>query len=130
MSAFTTPDALFERLKIAWSKESSDSWSAENPAKGQCSVTSLVVHDLFGGDILKTKTRGGTHFYNSINGVRWDLTISQFGYPIPFEDRSPPAATKPWPIRRKTSTTHSDRSLAYSSDRQKAQKSPSLMPGS
>lgn len=129
MSAFTTPDALFERLKIAWSKESSDSWSAENPAKGQCSVTSLVVHDLFGGDILKTKTRGGTHFYNSINGVRWDLTISQFDYSS-LSRIGPPAATKPWPIRRKTSTTRSDPSLAYSSDRQKAQKSPSFMPGS
>jgi hypothetical protein len=87
MSAFTTPDGLFEKLKAAWSKESSGSWSAENPVKGQCSVTSLVVQDIFGGDILKTKTRGGTHFYNSIDGVRWDLTISQFDYPIPFEDR-------------------------------------------
>ncbi|HEV2899718.1 MAG TPA: hypothetical protein VGX71_18140 [Pseudaminobacter sp.] len=57
MSTFTTPDELFEKLKTAWSKESSGSWSAENPAKGQCSVTSLVVQDLFGGSILKTKTR-------------------------------------------------------------------------
>ncbi len=46
-----------------------------------------MVQDLFGGEILKTKTRGGTHFYNSIDGVRWDLTVSQFDYPIPFEDR-------------------------------------------
>ncbi|WP_394888249.1 hypothetical protein ACG873_23965 [Mesorhizobium sp. AaZ16] len=87
MSTFTTPDELFEKLKTAWSKESSGSWSAENPAKGQCSVTSLVVQDLFGGSILKTKTRGGTHFYNLIDGVRWDLTVSQFDYPIPFEDQ-------------------------------------------
>jgi len=87
MTGFAAPDDLFETLKDAWSTESSSSWSAQNPAKGQCSVTSLVVHDLFGGEILKTATRGGTHFYNLIDGVRWDLTVSQFDYPIPFEDR-------------------------------------------
>lgn len=78
---------LYEDLKSAWSKESSASWSAENPAKGQCSATSLIVQDIFGGSILKTKTYGGTHFYNLINGVRWDMTVSQFDRPIPFEDK-------------------------------------------
>jgi hypothetical protein len=87
MIAIATPEDLFEMLKLAWSRESSSKWSAENPAKGQCAVTSLVVQDLFGGSILKTLTRGGMHFYNKIDGVRWDLTISQFDYPIPFEDR-------------------------------------------
>lgn len=56
------------------------------PATGQCSVTALVVHDIFGGDILKTRTPEGIHFYNRIGTVRWDLTISQFAEPIPFED--------------------------------------------
>jgi hypothetical protein len=87
MITVATPEELFERLKLAWSRESSSKWSAENPAKGQCAVTSLVVQDLFGGSILKTATRGGMHFYNKIDGVRWDLTISQFDYPIHFEDR-------------------------------------------
>ena len=84
---YSTPYGLYESLKSAWSRESSASWSAENPAKGQCSVTSLIVQDIFGGSILKTKTYGGTHFYNLIDGVRWDMTISQFDRPIPFEDR-------------------------------------------
>ena len=84
---FATPYELFASLKTAWSTESSTSWSAENPAKGQCSVTSLIVQDIFGGTILKTKTYGGTHFYNLIDGVRWDMTVSQFDRPIPFEDR-------------------------------------------
>ncbi len=35
---------------------------------------------------LKTKTYGGTHFYNVIDGVKWDMTVSQFDRPIPFED--------------------------------------------
>jgi len=44
------------------------------------------VQDHFGGDILATKTVGGTHFYNRIDGTRWDLTVSQFAEPIPFDD--------------------------------------------
>ena len=56
------------------------------PATGQCSVTALVVNDVFGGEILKTRTTLGVHFYNRIGDRRWDLTISQFRQPIPFED--------------------------------------------
>lgn len=41
---------------------------------------------FFGGDILSTKTSGGTHFYNVIQGVKWDLTASQFAEPIPYDD--------------------------------------------
>lgn len=29
----------------------------------------------------------GIHFYNEIDGVRWNLTVSQFDDPIPYEDR-------------------------------------------
>jgi hypothetical protein len=47
----------------------------------------LIVQDRFGGEILSTRTSGGTHFYNSIDGVRWDLTASQFSEPIPYDDR-------------------------------------------
>jgi hypothetical protein len=82
-----TPYDLYQTLKTAWSSESSASWSPENPAKGQCSVTPLVMQDIFGGSILKTKTYGGTHFYNMIDSVKWDMTVSQFDRPIPFEDR-------------------------------------------
>ena len=61
---YRDPAELLERLKDAWSLESSRSWTEANPAKGQCIVTSLVVEDLFGGEILKTATKGGTHFYH------------------------------------------------------------------
>ena len=83
---YDTPTDLFAALRTAWSAKSSSSWTPQNPAKGQCSVTSLVVQDIFGGEILSIRTPGGTHFYNKINGVRWDLTVSQFAAPIPFED--------------------------------------------
>lgn len=86
MTDFATPIELYRALRTAWSFESSDKWTAENPAKGHCSATSLVAQDIFGGELLRTSTVGGTHFYNLIDGVRWDLTVSQFAEPIPFED--------------------------------------------
>ncbi|MBN9274335.1 MAG: hypothetical protein J0J15_29605 [Mesorhizobium sp.] len=86
MREFINPGDLFDRLKAAWGPESSGSWSVENPAKGHCSATSLVIHDAFGGSILKTHTPGGTHFYNMVDGVRWDMTVSRFDRPIPFAD--------------------------------------------
>ena len=70
----------------AWSPASSGKYAAENPARGQCGVTALVVQDVFGGEILKTQTAGGTHFYNRIGGERHDLTLSQFDAPIHFDD--------------------------------------------
>jgi hypothetical protein len=55
----------------SWSLESSSKWSENTPAKGQCGVTALVVNDIFGGEILKTKLSDGWHFYNRINGERY-----------------------------------------------------------
>ncbi|MCK9553513.1 hypothetical protein [Aquamicrobium sp.] len=81
-----TPLELYTRLMAAWSAESSSRWRPDNPATGQCSVTALVAQDILGGDILKTRTPGGTHVYNRIGGIKWDFTISQFDRPIPFED--------------------------------------------
>lgn len=69
-----------------WSIESSSKWTPQNPAKGQCGVTALVVHDIFGGEIMKTNTIGGWHFYNKIFGQRYDLTDSQFSEPIQYKD--------------------------------------------
>lgn len=86
---WSNPIELYRVLKDVWSAETAsppESWSATNPAKNHCSVTALVVQDHFGGEILTTKTVGGTHFYNRIDGTRWDLTISQFAEPIPFDD--------------------------------------------
>ncbi|WP_236693726.1 hypothetical protein [Robbsia andropogonis] len=60
-----------------------DVWSPSSPAQNHCSVTSLIVQDYFGGQILATQTSGGKHFYNLIDGRKWDLTVSQFSEPVP-----------------------------------------------
>ncbi len=65
-------------LREAWSIKSSSKWIAENPARGQCGVTALVIHDHLGGEIAKTRVEGSWHFYNIIDGIRQDFTASQF----------------------------------------------------
>jgi len=40
---------------------------------------SLLIHDIFGGEILKTHERKGWHFYNKINGERIDFIQSETG---------------------------------------------------
>jgi len=87
MKAYSDPAALRDALETAWSIDSSTRWTKDVPARGQCGVTALVVQDLFGGDILKTPTAQGTHFYNRVGGHRVDLTASQFDAPVAYEDR-------------------------------------------
>jgi len=45
-----------------------------NPAEGKDGVVSLLIHDIFGGEILKTKMKSGWYFYNRIDGKRLDFT--------------------------------------------------------
>ena len=75
-----------EALKKVWSIKSSSLYTPANPAKSQCGVTSLVVNDLLGGEILKTKVGSQWHFYNKIGGSRVDLTASQFKEDIHYND--------------------------------------------
>ncbi len=42
--------------------------------RGQDSLISLLIHDVFGGEILKTHKRKNWHFYNRIDGEIVDFT--------------------------------------------------------
>lgn len=81
--------ALQKALLQAWNADTSydsEHWSPSNPAWGQCAVTSLIVQDFAGGDILVTEVRlpnGETtkHFYNKLytpSVCEIDLTREQF----------------------------------------------------
>ena len=80
------PDDVQRTLCRAWSLATARQWTAGNPAAGQCNVTALLVHELFGGDLLKTPLPAGDHFYIRIEGERYDFTASQFGQPIAYMD--------------------------------------------
>jgi hypothetical protein len=82
----------FEAHRVAaallgsWSIETSGNCLSDNPARGQCNVTALLIHEIFGGEILKTPLPEGDHFYNRIDGERIDLTASRFSAPIDYRD--------------------------------------------
>jgi hypothetical protein len=82
-SQFATLQSVLER---AWSIETSSKWLPDDPARGQCSVTALVVQDILGGDIVKTDVDGAWHFYNMIGDMRRDFSESQFASPVFYAD--------------------------------------------
>jgi hypothetical protein len=74
----------------AWSRETCDPvdkdyWSAQNPSRGQCGVTALVLQDLLGGDLLIASvlhsdgSHQGYHYWNRLGtDCEVDLTREQF----------------------------------------------------
>jgi hypothetical protein len=76
-------------IRASWSADTCDPvdlpWSPEHPARGQCGVTALVVHDLLGGELLMAEvrhadgSRQGVHYWNRLHGgAELDLTREQF----------------------------------------------------
>ena len=74
--------AILAGLRRSWSKASACQWRADNPACGPCSVTTLLIEALDGGDHFY-----GDHPYNVIEGERLDSTDPQFAKPITYADR-------------------------------------------
>ncbi len=77
---------LGHKLERAWSRSTSSLWTRDNPARGQCGVTSLAVQDRLGGAILKTRVGDAWHFYNLIDAVVIDFTASQFSSAVVYDD--------------------------------------------
>jgi hypothetical protein len=84
-----TIEQLNNAIRQSWAADTSDdstTWSSENPARGQCAVTSMVVRDYFGGTLLIAPVlRDGEpvemHCWNVLpGGAALDLTADQFDY--------------------------------------------------
>jgi hypothetical protein len=76
-------------LRDAWGLDTCDpvdlaDWGPDNPARGQCGVTALLVQDLLGGDlvlgeVLVDRVKVGVHYWNRLpDGRDVDLTGDQF----------------------------------------------------
>jgi hypothetical protein len=74
-------------IRASWSLDTADEddgWTPDNPSRGQCDVTCLVVHDIFGGDVLAADVfldgrRVEAHMWNRLpGGMELDLTREQF----------------------------------------------------
>jgi len=66
-----------EALKQTWVLENSQRKPNISLFKGQDKEVSLLIHDIFGGEILKTSKKKGWHFYNRIDGERIDFSNSE-----------------------------------------------------
>ena len=80
---------LYDRVRAAWGADTCDPvdlpWSPDNPSRGQCGVTALVLHDHLGGELLVAEvlrddgSRQGWHLWNRLpDGSEVDLTREQF----------------------------------------------------
>ena len=82
--ALKTLEDLYEIVRDCWCKETAypscqEDWVPEDPTYGQCAITAMLVHDLFGGTIHRIWVdEGWTHYFNKIDGQYIDLTSEQF----------------------------------------------------
>jgi hypothetical protein len=89
-----------EALKQTWAMDHKLQKNTPIPIKGQDKEVSLLIHDIFGGEILKTSEKKGWHFYNRIDGERIDFSDSEtenLPKEVHFEDiLSSPEETNPF----------------------------------
>lgn len=75
---------MYDLMSHIWSKESCAPrmrimWSKDNMTLGQCSITSFLVQDIFGGRVFGVPLPDGSyHCFNEVAGVIFDLTSEQF----------------------------------------------------
>ncbi|MBR0418810.1 MAG: hypothetical protein IJI66_06550 [Erysipelotrichaceae bacterium] len=77
-SAIWTVDTCAPRMR--------KDWSEDNKTLGQCSITSFLVQDLFGGKVYGVPLGDGNyHCYNLIDDKIFDLTSEQFKGKLPYD---------------------------------------------
>ena len=71
-------------LNYGWTKDTvsnyyRDNYNREvNPTEGQCTITGILVQEIFGGNLREVKVGEGYHTFNEIDGVFYDLAKDQF----------------------------------------------------
>jgi hypothetical protein len=67
-----------EALKQSQEPDPNPKGNTRKRADYQDSLISLLIYDIFGGEILKTHMNKRWHFYNRIDGKRIDFTMPKF----------------------------------------------------
>ena len=90
MTLYNQPPSLpevLQALRESWSLASSEepeNWTPSNPSRGQCGISSLIVNDYFGGNLVLWKVfvedeQVGFHYSNELpDRTRIDATGDQF----------------------------------------------------
>ena len=84
-------EQIKQALRASWNAETGYAgagvWTEDNPARGQCVTSSLVVQDYLGGDIVRYAVLGDgideTHYFNVLDdGTVVDTTGDQYTVPV------------------------------------------------
>lgn len=105
--------ALYGKLLGCWCADTCaermrDRWSEDDPTLGQCSITSFLVQDIYGGRVFGIPLpEGGFHCFNEVGGIVFDLTSEQFGekagrldYTLRYEQKREDHFSDPDKLRR------------------------------
>ena len=80
-----TPREYYDLLSEIWCAETCaprmrSDWSPENKTLGQCSITSFLLQDLYGGKVFGVPLGDGNyHCFNVVGDYMFELTSEQFG---------------------------------------------------
>ncbi|GAA3520531.1 hypothetical protein GCM10022234_15320 [Aeromicrobium panaciterrae] len=85
-----TLEAVILALRESWgpdtcAPEDVADWTPDNPARGQCATTAVVLHDYFGGclmvgEVFVDGEPIDFHWWNRFpDGEQVDITLEQFG---------------------------------------------------
>jgi len=93
-NTMTSLEQLTEAIQDSWSSKTSSGGSKlplDNLARGQCDVSSMVVQDYFGGDLVRVHADGDgideNHYFNRLdNGTVIDTTRMQYKVRVTLAD--------------------------------------------
>ena len=84
-----TPRDYYDLLSGLWRADTCaprmrGAWRADDPTRGQCSITAFLMQDVFGGSVYGVPLEdGNVHCFNAVGGCVFDLTSEQFGDAVP-----------------------------------------------
>ena len=82
-SCIADPQMLYDILSEIWCEYTCTprlrkEWSSENKTCGACTITCLLVQDIFGGEIYGVYVDGNVHCFSKVGDMIFDLTSEQF----------------------------------------------------
>jgi hypothetical protein len=71
---------IVDAIESSWCDKTAGYHWENNPSKGQCAATALLVQDLYGGLLVRGALGNIPHYWNELpDGTVVDLTRQQFG---------------------------------------------------
>ena len=80
-----SPEELYSAMLDVWCADTCaprmrSDWNKDNPSLGQCSITSFLAQDIFGGKVYGVPLPDGNfHCYNVVGEDLFDIASEQFG---------------------------------------------------